>query len=169
MLISIVCHGNIARSQVLHHYLQRELSQRGIPADVFSCGIAPAAAYPNAAELLEEVQRELARRGLAVRVKRACWSPEAAGKIAASDLVLAADEKCRAHVLKNSEAAPARTFLYYEFIGEGPRDFLDTFDPQRGRQDPRRFASCFDELARIAAKAAEKLARSEEPPGAVRT
>lgn len=68
--ISTVCHGNIARSQVLHHYLVDQAQRAGLAVEVFSCGTAPVDAYPQADRLLAEVQGELNRRGLDARVRR---------------------------------------------------------------------------------------------------
>ena len=39
--IGLVCHGNIARSQILHHYLQRTIKEENIEARIFSCGTIP--------------------------------------------------------------------------------------------------------------------------------
>jgi hypothetical protein len=47
--------------------------------------------------------------------------------------------------------------LFYEYIGEGARDFTDTYDAKKGAQDPVRFARCFDELERIARAVVEKV------------
>ena len=153
----MVCHGNIARSQVLHHYLQRSLIQLGVEADLFSCGTVPADAYTHADELLRDVQAQLDRRGLKAIVERTPWSAEAAEVVRRSDIVLAADEARRQDVLSRTGIDPTRVFLFYEYIGEGSRDFVDTFDHGKGRQDPDRYAGCFDELERIAQRAASRI------------
>lgn len=156
--IGLVCHGNIARSQILHHYLAEALSRRGLDIDVFSCGTAPEAEYPNAPQLLADVEAELHRRGLTVQVERTPWGEAAAEQLRACDWVLAADHKRRADILTRTNLDPNRVQLYYAFIGEGEKDFADTYDVNLGHQDTERFARCFDELQRIAEQIAERLA-----------
>jgi protein-tyrosine-phosphatase len=159
MRISIVCHGNIARSQVLHHYLAEYAKRAGLSLDLFSCGTAPADAYPNAPALLAEVERGLRARGLETRVQRQVLDAAALQRLRDSDLILAADKARRDEILHRLEAraGAAQVMLFYEFIGEGYRDFVDTYDPERGSQDPVRFARCFDELKRIARLAITQL------------
>ena len=155
--IAVICHGNIARSQTLHHYLTRELAQLQIPADIFSCGTATSQSYSQDKELLAEVQQNLTARGLDVIVERTCWSDQATQRVADSDIVLVADRNRRAEVLKRTGMPPERVHLFYEFIDEGPKDFTDTFDRKTGKQDPTRFAQCFDELQRIAELTADRI------------
>ena len=160
--IALVCHGNIARSQILHHYLVEALCRRGLDVDVFSCGTAPKDTYPSAPELLAEVQAELHRRGLKVTVERTPWSEAAADQLSACDWVLAADHNRQADILARTGLVPNRVQLFYAFIGEGEKDFADTYDLALGRQDAERFARCFDELQRIAEQIAQRLARDRE-------
>lgn len=156
--IGLVCHGNIARSQILHHCLEHALRRRGLDIDVFSCGTAPEAAYPNAPQLLAEVEDELHRRGLMVTVERTSWSETAAEQLRACDWVLAADRMRRADILTRTGLDPNRVQLFYAFIGGGDKDFTDTYEVALGRQDAERFARCFDELQRIAEQIAKRLA-----------
>ena len=160
--ISIVCHGNIARSQMLHHFLTRALSDLGVHARIFSCGTASKDAYPNDRRLLSEVRQELERLGLHVVVERTLWDRASAQEIENSDIILVADEKRRRDVLARTSADPSRVSLFYEYIGEGKKDFLDTFDRKKGKQDPRRFAECFQELDRIAGLAARRILISQD-------
>lgn len=51
----------------------------------------------------------------------------------------------------------SKVVRFYEFIGEGAKDFVDTYDAAKGAQDPERFAHCFDELERIARVTIERL------------
>ena len=155
--LSLVCHGNIGRSQILHHYLRKALSERGIPVELFSCGTAPQEAYPNDRPLLAEVQKELNRRAVPAVVERTVWGPQAEKIIGTSDVVLVADEARRLEVLQRTDISPSNVYLFYEFIGEEKKDFVDTFDPEKGRQDGERFMKCFDELQRIAERAAERI------------
>ena len=60
--VCIICHGNIARSQVLHHYLAEYAGRSALKIDLFSCGTAPIDAYPDADRLLDEVQNELRKK-----------------------------------------------------------------------------------------------------------
>lgn len=154
--IAVVCHGNILRSQVLGHYVRAALDRREIGADVFSCGIAPRDAYPNEDELLQEVQEALDRRGVEALVKRTWWSPGAVVELQSSEIVLVADRECKRQILRRT-GMRSPVYLFYEFIGEGTKDFVDTFDRERGKQDPDRFARSFDELERIAGLVADQL------------
>jgi len=157
MRISMVCHGNIARSQVLQRFLDQSLRQRGVPAELYSCGTAPREAYPDEDALLADVQRELSSRGLCATVERTCWSKEAAKTIEQSDIILVADEDRRRDILTRTGVNPAKVHLFYGFIGEGAKDFVDTYDSAKGRQDPDRYRACFDELKRIADLAADRI------------
>jgi len=154
MKISVVCHGNIARSQVLHHYITKYALEAGLAVEVFSCGTASWDAYPNAEALLAEVQRELEKRGVMGAVVRNVLDDSARGELENSDTVLAADQGIKDEVLKalQREQDRKKVSLFYEYIGEGTIDFVDTYDSKANEQDPARFARCFDELERIAEK-----------------
>lgn len=58
------------------------------------------------------------------------------------------------------QVAPAKIRLFYDYIGEGSNDFVDTYDAKMGAQDPGRFATCFDELERIARLSIEHIQRA---------
>jgi protein-tyrosine-phosphatase len=152
MKVSIVCHGNIARSQILHHYLRDFADKALLSVDLFSCGTAPLNAYPDTDRLLADVKAELRRRGLKGTVRRNVFDNDTKQLLANSDLILVADRKRRQEILSRlGDQIPAQKVrLFYGFIGEGQKDFIDTYDAARGAQDPERFASCFDELERIA-------------------
>ena len=47
--------------------------------------------------------------------------------------------------------------LFYEIIGDGPKDFVDTYDANKGAQDPDHLARCFEELERIAKQVVERF------------
>jgi protein-tyrosine-phosphatase len=166
MKVSTVCHGNIARSQILHHYLAEYARTRSLSIELFSCGTAPVEAYPDVDHLLDEVRSELRRRGLAGHVKRDILDEGALQRLAGSDLILAADSERKQAILARlgDRADSTKVMLFYEFIGEGQRDFTDTYDTDKGAQDPERFSRCFDELARIAKAAIEQIAATGLPP-----
>jgi protein-tyrosine-phosphatase len=155
--MGIVCHGNIARSQVLHHLLAREVEARGLPVELFSCGTAEAEAYDNVPALLEEVSGLLRTNGVKPAVERCHWTEDARKHLLGSDWILAADEDRQQDLIDRLPSRSNDIALYYDFIGEAPKGFIDTFDHQKGRQDPERFAACFQELQRIAGKAALRL------------
>lgn len=159
MKISVVCHGNVARSQVLHHYLRAYADEASLSLDLFSCGTAPLDAYPDIERMLAEVQDELSRRGLEATVKRNILDDEARQHLVASDVILIADSDRKQEViaLLGEEIEAEKVLLFYEFIDEGQRDFTDTYDADRGAQDPELFAKCFDELERIAKQAVAKI------------
>lgn len=165
MKIGLVCHGNIARSQILHHYLVQYAQAAGWKLEVFSCGTASKEAYPEATQLLAQVQRELARRGVEGRVIRHVLDQNAIEQLKTANYILAADRAIRDDlwsVLKRAEDRD-KVQLFYEFIGEGTRDFVDTYDPQIQGQDPARFAACFDELERIAGRMVERAKNRADP------
>ena len=162
MKISVICHGNIARSQILHHYLDDYAAKASLSIDLFSCGTAPLEAYPDSDDLLADVQSELKRRGLNASVKRNVLDEEAQQHLVDSDVVLVADVNRKQEVLSllAGKIQAQRVMLFYEFIEEGPKDFVDTYDADRGAQDPARFARCFDELERIAKLTVERIQRT---------
>lgn len=162
MKISIVCHGNIARSQVLHHYLAEYADRASLNTDLFSFGTAPIDAYPDVDRLLADVQRALRKRGLKGFVKRNILDEEALQHLVDSDLILVADAERKQEILSRLgvQAQARKVMLFYEFIGEGQNDFIDTYDANKGAQDPERFAGCFNELERIAKLAVEQIQRT---------
>lgn len=100
MKIGIICHGNIARSQVLHHYLQKYADRASVDLDLFSCGTAPVEAYSDVECLLKDVQDELDKRGLNACVKRDILENNDAQEfIKRSDVVLVADMDRKEEVL----------------------------------------------------------------------
>ena len=162
MKITVVCHGNIARSQVLHHYLAGYANRASLSLDLFSCGTATQETYPDADRLLAEVRTELERRGVKTQVQRNIIDNEATQQLIDSDVILAADQNRQRElqVLLGNQVAPEKIMLFYEFIGEGSHDFVDTYDAKKGAQDPERFAKCFNELERIARLAVEQIQSS---------
>jgi len=58
------------------------------------------------------------------------------------------------------QALTKKVMLFYEFIGEGQNDFIDTYDASKKVQDPERFASCFNELERIAKLVIEQIQKT---------
>lgn len=165
MKIVLACHGNIARSQILHHYLVQYAAEAGLALEVFSCGTAPKEAYPHAAVLLAQVQRELDRRRVNGHVLRHPLDQAALNQLEEADHVLAADRAVQADILRALEPAMGheKVCLFYEFIGEGGKDFTDTYDPETSAQNPTRFSACFDELARIAGRIVERLQPATGP------
>ena len=163
MKVSTVCHGNVARSQILHHYLAEYADRALLTIDLFSCGTAPIDAYPEIDRLLVNVQRELRRRGLNGCVKRNILDEEALQHLVSSDLILVADMERKKEILSllRDQAPAKKVMLFYEFIGEGQNDFVDTYDAGKKAQDPGRFSRCFDELERIAKLTVEKIQRSK--------
>lgn len=159
MKVSVVCHGNVARSQVLHHYLAEYANRASLDIDLFSCGTAPIDHYPNVDRLLTDVESELRRRGLNGIVKRNILDNAALQYLLESDLILVADSERMAEVESwlGDQAVMGKVMLFYEFIGEGQKNFVDTYDASKGVQDPERFSRCFDELERIAKLTIEQI------------
>ena len=125
MKISAICHGNIARSQILHHYLAEYANRALLNIDLFSCGTAPIDAYPKADQLLANVQVELRRRGLDGCVKRNILDDKALQHLASSDLILVADTDRKSEVISRlkDQTSTQKVMLFYEFIGEGYGDY----------------------------------------------
>ena len=148
---SIVCYGNILRSQVLEQYL-RAYCENGLV--FFSAGISGKDEFSDKEALFSEIRQEMAKRNVTCNLERNFWSDEIAEKIISSDLVLCAGSGIKEEVLKRTgpELKPSKVFTFYGFIGEGEQDFEDTYDYEKGRQDPVRFRKAFDELDRIAKK-----------------
>ena len=139
MKLSVVCHGNIARSQILHHYLAVYAQRATIPLELFSCGTAPWDAYPDTERLLAEVGNELERRGVSTQVVRNTLDDaDAKQHLVDSDVILAADENRRRELVAQlcDQVPPNKIKLFYEYIGEGTKDFVDTYDAKIGAQDP---------------------------------
>jgi len=154
MKICVICHGNIARSQVLHHYIEKSASEATLTLDVFSCGTAPLEAYSNVEILLTEVQMALNKRGIKVKVIRNILDDNAKKELEKANIILVADHSIKNEVLRvlKQEKKRKKVSLFYEYIGEGTIDFIDTYDRKNNCQDPTRFTECFDELERIAKK-----------------
>lgn len=159
MKICTVCHGNIARSQILHQYLTHHAAGASVNLDLFSCGTAPWDTYPDVDRLLDDVRAELRRRGVVEDVRRNVFDDEAQQRLIDADLVLVADAERKQEVVSRLDGRidASRVMLFYEFIGEGPKDFVDTYDADQGAQDPERFANCFDELERIAKRVVAQI------------
>ena len=170
--IAVICHGNIARSQILKTYLTSLLQKSGLAdVSVLSAGTAPSDAYPHAARLLQEVETNLTNRGFPAHLRRTVWSKAVEDDVATSDLILVADEDRKNEVRERMQCRvkdagrigdAGRVFTFYEYIGEGSKSFSDTYDPETNRQDPDRFSSAFDELYRIAVAVAQKLSQKTE-------
>lgn len=160
MKITVVCHGNIARSQVLHHYLKQFAAESGVNLQIYSCGTAPIDLYPDAEALLADVRDELARRGLNVKVRRNILDERAREHFSQSDCILAADHDRKADLVAFLDGSDdsRKIQLFYEFIGEGVKDFVDTYDAEAGAQDPDKYRRCFSELERIARKTVQMVA-----------
>ncbi len=154
--IEVVCHGNIARSQVFAHCLDAHARACRIPLAVSSCGVAEEAAYPHWPGLVAETEHRLAAvtpPGVPPpKIERDWWSPSVAARLLQSTLILAADASIRSELgTKLGPAAPP-VLLFYEVSGGGTRDFVDTFDSTTGAQDPERYNNCFATLESMAAQ-----------------
>jgi len=170
--VATVCAGNIARSQVLAHFLDERARAVRIPLRVISAGVAEELAYPGWRPLVAETERRLAEAtppGLPrPQLRRDWWSDDVAARLQASSVVLAADSDVRDELVRRLGAAADAppVLLFYEFCGEGAGDFRDTFDDDTGAQDAERYDRCFGELDRLATKAVGRLDRLLEALGA---
>ena len=154
--IEVVCHGNIARSQVFAHCLDSHARASRIPLAIGSCGVADEAEYRHWPELVAETERRLAAAtppGVsAPQIKRDWWGPPVVARLLESTIILAADASIRSELVAKLGPAAPPVLLFYEFSGGGSRDFIDTFDRTTGAQDPERYNNCFAMLENMAAQ-----------------
>ena len=154
--IEVVCHGNIARSQVFAHCLDAHARACRIPLAISSCGVAEEAAYPHWPDLVAETERRLAAAtplGIPPpQIERDWWGPPVIGRLLESTLILAADASIRSELVAKLGPAAPPVLLFYEVSGGGTRDFVDTFDRTTGAQDPERYNNCFVALESMAAQ-----------------
>ena len=111
MQVYVVCHGNIARSQVMSVYLRKHLAEMKGKATILSCGIASKDAYPNESQLVAEVEHKLKQRGIHDTLTRTCWSKVTADAILDCDLVLAADSSIKRAIIERTGICPSRVLL----------------------------------------------------------
>jgi protein-tyrosine-phosphatase len=151
---SLVCYGNILRSQVLEQYLIHHAVQRQIELKTFSAGIAGKEEFPDEDCLYEEISFELEKRGIPHLLHRNPWDSKVEEHISSSDLVICADKHVKETVLfrMNNRINSNKVKTFYEAVFEGEKEFEDTYDYENKRQDPVRFKKAFDELERIAIK-----------------
>ena len=164
--IGVVCHGNIARSQVFAHFLDAGARASLLPLDVFSCGTAAEQEYPNSPALVAETERRLALvtpPGVTPpQLTRDYWSPAVEARLRSSTLIVTADASLQVVLRDRLGSAAPEVKLFYELCQEGAVDFVDTYDAATGGQDPDRYNSCFAELERMAGKAVGLLLKREE-------
>ncbi|MDX1357875.1 MAG: hypothetical protein R3232_03490 [Clostridia bacterium] len=151
---SLICYGNILRSQVLEQYLIHHAIQQQINLNAFSAGIAGKEEFPDEDSLYEEISFELKKRGVPHLLHRNPWDSEVEEHIVSSDLIICADNHVKETVLyrMKNRISSNKVKTFYEAIFEGEKEFEDTYDYENKRQDPVRFKKAFDELERIAIK-----------------
>lgn len=152
--LALICYGNILRSQVLEQFL-RYYSKDYL--EFFSAGVAGSDEFPDEKELLDGIGCELDKRCIPHRLCRNTWNENTAKELLSCPIILCADSSVRDTVSKRLEGSCYQDNLstFYEYIGEGEKDFEDTYDYEKKRQDPVRFAKAFDEIERIAKKILE--------------
>jgi len=158
---TIVCYGNILRSQVLEQYIRHHARLRGLSIRVDSAGIADPDEFPDRDRLFGEISRELNKRSIGHSLHRNPWSDEVEMTIMESTHVFCADLHVKETVLKRmrDDFDKSKVMSFYEAINEGEQDFEDTYDYELKRQDPVRFRNAFDELERIAIAMVDSLAK----------
>eukprot|EP01050_Picozoa_sp_SAG11_P018340 SAG11_NODE_2755_length_3007_cov_4.405777_1_plen_283_part_00 len=163
--VEVVCHGNIARSQVFAHFLERWAHARQVPLVVGSCGVAEEDAYGGWRALIDETERRLGAAtppGLPLpQLTRDYWTPAVASRLRDATLILAADSSIEQELLrlleKTSRLDPPPIRLFREFCGDGRVDFIDTYDRNKGAQDAARYDNCFVELEFMAEVAIRRI------------
>ncbi len=156
---TIVCYGNILRSQVLEQYLRYYAKLYGIELLPNSAGIAGKEEFPDKTKLFQEISNELDRRGIPHNLHRNPWDSDVERTISESCIVICADQIVKATVLERmkSKIDKNKVFTFYEAINEGEKDFEDTYDYDNKRQDPIKFKNAFEELERISRKMIDLL------------
>lgn len=158
--VGVVCYGNIARSQVLSVYVEKFLKEsRKKGAEIYSAGTALREAFPNEKILIKEVEEKLANREIKTKIKRNPWTKKVQNKLQTADLILVADSKIKKDLQAKLNGFNPKYGLhtFYGFIGEGEKDYEDTYDFKKKKQDPEKFGRLFDELERIAKVMVDKL------------
>lgn len=151
---TVICYGNILRSQVLEQYLRHYIKIHGIDLNINSAGVAHPNEFPDTEVLLSEIAEELDSRSIEHDLERTPWGLEVEKHIIGTDKIICADNNVKSTVIDrmNGKIDHAKISTFYESINEGETDFEDTYDYENKRQDPIRFAKAFDELERIAKK-----------------
>jgi protein-tyrosine-phosphatase len=161
--VEVVCHGNIARSQVFAHFLDANARASLLPLQVRSCGVASEDDYIEWPELVAETERRLrlvTPPGVAApELTRDWWSTDVEQRLRQCTLVLAADTQVHQEVLGRLGPFSPPVCLFYQICGEGEKDFVDTYDHEsrEGGQNPERYDQCFVELERMAIKSVSRV------------
>ena len=158
--VGVVCYGNILRSQVLASYLRAGMTAHNCNFQVFDAGICenPEIEFRNARQALTEVEMQLHERGLVVRLHQTTWSLQVARQLSDCSLILAADLHVRNILNQRLPDPHPPIYGFYELIGEGNREFQDTYDYEQQAQRRDTFEQSFDELARVAGHLMDILA-----------
>jgi len=158
----IICYGNILRSQVLEQYLRHYSTLWNIDINFYSAGVANKDEFTNEQSLLKEISQQLLKRQIKYSLHRDAWNKKVEEKILTADIILFADNKVKTIALEriNKKINKEKVFTFYELISEGEKDFQDTYDYEKKKQDPIRFKNAFDELDRIATKILSKYRNS---------
>jgi protein-tyrosine-phosphatase len=159
--VGVVCHANILRSQVLAVYLRAYSRRYGCEYRVLDAGVCRRASREISRPDVElaRVEERLRQRGLRVRLVQSTWNDEVCHELSSCALILAADDHVKKALNCRLPVPRPAVYGFYELIGEGDRDYRDTYDYERRAQRPNDFERSFDELQRIARVAAPVLAR----------
>lgn len=157
--IAVVCYGNILRSQVLEQYLRYYAKKRKLNVEFISAGIAAPSEFPDKDVLLKEIEAELTKRAIPFNLCRNPWDIDTEVNLQAADIIACADNGTRDTMLQRMKdrLTPDKVMTFYSLISEGEKNFEDTYDYEKKRQDPIRFKNAFNELDRIAVKIIDKL------------
>ena len=158
---TIVCYGNILRSQVLEQYIRHHARLRGLSIKINSAGIASPDEVPDRERRFDEISKELKKRSIGHVLHRNPWSDVVERTIMEATTVFCADLHVKETVLERMGDSfdKSKVMSFYEAINEGEQDFEDTYDYELKRQDPVRFRNAFDELERIAIAMVDSLAK----------
>lgn len=151
--ILFVCTGNICRSAMAHHYMQKKIIDNGL-GDKYLIDSAGISAYTgdSATDSAKEVMKKY---GVDMEKHRATYLEEA--DIKSFDLVLCMTMAHKRKILNRYPNMQDKVFTLKEYVGE--TYYLDIDDPWGFGIEV--YEACSEEIVNYVDKLVEKLSRGE--------
>ena len=153
MKILFVCTGNICRSAMAHHYMQKRINELNL-SDKYIIQSAGISAYTGdratdyAKEVMKKYDTDLTEH-------RAVYIEES--DIKDADLILCMTLAHKRKILNRYPKLEGKTFTLKEYVGED--EYLDIDDPWGFGKDV--YSSCAKEIVNYVDKLIEKITRGE--------
>ncbi len=153
MKILFVCTGNICRSAMAHHYMQKRVNELNL-SDKYIIQSAGISAYTGdratdyAKEVMKKYDTDLTEH-------RAVYIEES--DIKDADLILCMTLAHKRKILNRYPKLEGKTFTLKEYVGED--EYLDIDDPWGFGKDV--YSSCAKEIVNYVDKLIEKITRGE--------